>query len=366
LNAYREFRFFVALSLLGLATSQPHASEMVNYEKWIVSPPILAPSSAQSFDNVAVKDPSIVFADGKYHLFYTSKRSVSSGKEVKYDLGLGYVCAPTLEELSKSKRHDLSKILDADIIAPQVFYFEPQQRWYMIAHKRNPGKKPNLLPIYLTNPNIDNVNEWSAPKTLKTGKTDDSFWIDFWIICDGDNAHLFYADQRGSILRMTCPIDSFPHGFAAETTAVTLRGEDDVASWIAFEAEHVYHVKNPDTYLMIVEGGYYKESKKRYGDARKRFMLGLVADDLAGPWKRIEKDANDFFAHASRLFTEDGGRSTYSQVSHPELIRSDCNQKLEIESFNIQMLFQSFDASATPDDYNYNELPWELSVMRNY
>jgi hypothetical protein len=30
------------------------------------------------------------------------------------------------------------------------------------------------------------------------------------------------------------------------------------------------------------------------------------------------------------------------------------------------MLFQAFDASGTPDGYDYDELPWELSLMRNH
>ncbi len=95
-------------------------------------------------------------------------------------------------------------------------------------------------------------------------------------------------------------------------------------------------------------------------------MIAMVADKLEGPWRRVEESENEFFADAKNLFNEDGSKSNYSQVSHPELIRSGYNQKLEIDDLdNIKMLFQSFDSSDTPDTYDYNELPWEMAIMKN-
>jgi len=92
----------------------------------------------------------------------------------------------------------------------------------------------------------------------------------------------------------------------------------------------------------------------------------MVADRLEGPWTRVEESENEYFAHASALFNEDGSKSDYTQVSHPELIRSGYDQKLEIDDFNIEMLFQSFDGSETPDNYQYSGLPWEFVLGVNY
>ena len=39
---------------------------------------------------------------------------------------------------------------------------------------------------------------------------------------------------------------------------------------------------------------------------------------------------------------------------------------MEIDEYNLQLLSQAFDASNTPDDYDYNELPWELAIMKNH
>ncbi len=285
----------------------------------------------------------------------------------KHEIDLGYVSASSLEDLNGAKRTSFRQLVGTAIIAPQIFYFEPQRLWYLIAHTKVAGK-PNLAPVYLTNPNIDDLQGWSKPQILQTGKLDETFWIDFWIICDDTNAHLFYSNQQGAVLRMECPLKNFPHGFAQSTEQVALSaaGEDDTARWQIFEAQHVYHVKEPDKYLMLLECGYYEKSKHWFGDARSRFMIGMVADRLQGPWTRIEPAENEFLAQAKNLFREDGHLSHYTQISHPELIRSGYNQKLEIENFNLRILFQSFDGSKTPDGYDYNELPWELAVMRNY
>jgi len=356
----------VVLSCI-LSSCKPETAQ-VHYKTWTVSKPILQAGDKNAFDNVAVKDASIVYYNGKYHLFYTSKRAEHTDNGVKYQIGTGYVCAETLEGLAAAQRYELTEILDADIIAPQIFYFRPQEQWYLIAQRRNQGKKPNLMPIYMTNTDINNVYGWSKPKDLETAKSNDRFWIDFWVICDDDKAHLFYSDQKGSVLRMECPVGEFPQGLAKakEEVALTAKGQDKNGKWIMFEAEHVFHVKRPDKYLILLEGGYFEQAKNHYGDARNRFVLAMVADKLEGPWTRIEDNNDEYFGFAGNLFNEDGSKSKYTQVSHPELIRSGYDQRLEIEDFNIQMVFQSFDGSHVPNGYDYNELPWELAVMRNY
>ena len=40
--------------------------------------------------------------------------------------------------------------------------------------------------------------------------------------------------------------------------------------------------------------------------------------------------------------------------------------RLEIDNYDLDLLFQAFDASGIGPDYDYNDLPWELAVMRNY
>ena len=338
---------------------------------WKVTKPILKKSDKNAFDNIAVKDPSIVFYDNKYHVFYTGKNY----KNNKFDVCCGYVVADSLEELANAKRYNFSEILDVNIIAPQVFYFALQKLWYLIAHRYERKKKLNLQPIYLTNPDINNVYGWSKPKDLQTGKSNDEFWIDFWVICDDAKAHLFYSDQKGSVLRIESTLENFPNGFAnsKEEVALTVTGENETGKWIMFEAEHVFYAKKQKLFFIQLECGYEspplkgdKGGCKHFADARSRFFIGMVSEKLEGPWQRIENFKNEFFADAKNLFNDDGTKSNYSQVSHPEFIRSGYDQKLEIDDLdNLKILIQSFDSSGTPDDYDYNELPWELAIINN-
>ena len=52
--------------------------------KWAVSKPVFKAGPQGTFDDVAVKDPTIVFYGGKYHMFYTSKASRETGKNIEY------------------------------------------------------------------------------------------------------------------------------------------------------------------------------------------------------------------------------------------------------------------------------------------
>ncbi|MEN8155612.1 MAG: non-reducing end alpha-L-arabinofuranosidase family hydrolase [Bacteroidota bacterium] len=342
-----------------------------NYKEWTVSEPVLEADKPGSFDEISVKDPTIVYYNGKYHLFYTSKATYETRDRMSHlsrnGSGLGYVAAERLEELKNAQRHDLGSITGSVIVAPQVFYFEPQKLWYLVAHTLVEGR-PDLMPIYLTNPDIEDIHGWSAPQELKTRKINNGFWIDFWVICDKEKAHLFYTDHEGSLFRFECPVDQFPHGFAnkKEETVLTIRGETSTGRWRMHEASHIYYVKEHDCYLNLMESVYPHPTIEYYWDSRNRFLFGMTAEKLEGPWTRVEAGLNEFMGDPENLFMEDGSRAVYDQVSHPELIRSGYDQRLEIENFDLQLLFQAFDADTIAVPYDYNYLPWKLMIMKNY
>lgn len=368
----------IGIAFLSSCSSSQERKECVNakkplfqYEKWIVSKPIFTKGKEGEMDDASVKDPSIVFYNGKYHLFYTTK-ALKKTKHLHKNIskngsGLGYVSAPTLEGLNSAKRFNMDSICESVIVAPQVFYFEPQKLWYIIAHTLVDGR-PDLMPIYMTNPDIENVESWTKPKELKTGKINNGFWIDFWVICDDKKAHLFYTDHEGSMFRFESPIEEFPNGFAnkREETVLTFRGEDEKGIWRFHEASHIYYVKKEKKYLALLECVRPHPIIKYYWDSRVRFHIAVVADKLEGPWERVERDNNDFIGDPDNLYYEDGSKCVYDNVSHPELIRSGCDQKLEIEDYNLQLLFQSFDAENITSNYDYNDLPYELAIMKNY
>ncbi len=359
----------------------------LQYDKWTVSKPILQAGPKGSFDDVAVKDPTIVYYKGNYHLFYTTKFQRETAAALKEQgvpvpvsrSGTGYVSAPSLEELKHAKRYNLSAIVNEVVIAPQVFYFEPHKLWYIVAH-RNVPEKYDLVPIYLTNPDIENVYGWSNPKDLLPPPPAGQFWIDFRVICDEKKAHLFYTDHRGSLFRIECPLGEFPQGLDKAVrsrmgrgpdhgmgeTVLTEWGEDARGRWRLHEAVSVYYVKSADKYLALAEAVRPHPTRAPYWDSRNRFMFALMADRIEGPWDRVEPQRNEFAGDPGRLYNEDGSRSKYDQVSHFTLLRSGYNQKMEIDDLNLDLVFQAFDADGIGDNFVYDDLPWELAVMRNY
>lgn len=342
-----------------------------NYQRWIVKGPVFTAGKKGTFDDMAVKDPAIVFYNGNYHMFYTSKATRDTAATLQYiektRAGLGYVTAPTLEELNTAPRYNCNNLFGGVIVAPQVFFFEPQRLWYLIAHIPAEGRRPNLQPVYCTNPDIENLHGWSKPKPIPTNKANDDFWIDFWVICDDQNAHLFYTDHRGSLFRMETPLAKFPDfSDAIDETVLTERGETAKGRWRLHEASHIYRMKKSGQYLALLEAVYPHPFRKNYWDSRSRFMFAMVADKLEGPWERVEASRNEFAGDPANLFMEDGKPAAYGQVSHFEIIRPGYDQKFEIDDDQFVLLFQAFDATNTPDDFVYDDLPWEMALMKNY
>ncbi len=344
------------------------AGEDIQYEKWTTSKPLFTSRVDHPLDNIAVKDPSIVFYNGNYHLFYTAKSVQKTDNGFNYEIGTAYTSAPTLEELNNAKRYSINSIVNDSVVAPQIFYFEPHNLWYLIAHTWIDGDHHNLEPIYMTNPDIEDIHGWSKVKKLDTEKSEKEFWIDFWVICDDQDAYLFYTNQIGSLLQMKTSLDNFPFGFKKKEAriALTETGNKDGVNWKMFEAAHVYYVKKENKYIALLEGAYDHPIREGDIDSRNRFIFAMTSDSLNGRWTRIENSNNDFLADAQHIYNEDGSHAELTQVSHPELIRAGYNQKLEIEDFKLCLMYQSFDGTEIPDTYHYNELPWALFIMKNY
>jgi hypothetical protein len=64
-------------------------------------------------------------------------------------------------------------------------------------------------------------------------------WLDFWVICDDANCHLFFSDDNGHFYRAKTAVADFPSGFGEPV--VVLR--DDANPTNLYEAANVYKVK---------------------------------------------------------------------------------------------------------------------------
>ncbi|MHC4616832.1 MAG: non-reducing end alpha-L-arabinofuranosidase family hydrolase [Planctomycetota bacterium] len=304
--------------------------------RWIGGPPILVAGKKGSFDDVAVKDPTIVNYHGRWHLFYTV-----SGKEPG---GIGYVSAETIDLLQTAPRYKLDQFggqtSNSKGGAPQVFYFEPHRLWYLIYQT----KDFNRQPVYSTTPTIDIPKSWSKTKNLMVREEPDVKWIDFWIICDDAKAYLFYSRGRKDVYVRWTKIDDFPNGFGPGQRAFSPMPKP------LTEAVHIYKVKGKKQYHMFYETRPEGEKIRRYGLA--------TASNLLGPWTRM---ADDFATGDKLVFPHQADRWT-DEVSHGEMIRTGYDQKLEYDPADGRFLIQGRRSKRHVGEYRQSN--WRLGIIK--
>jgi hypothetical protein len=288
--------------------------------------PILLPGPQGAFDQVAVKDPSIVFYKGTWHVFYTAR------SQTQYTTG--YVSAKELDGLWSAPRHELEMIRGKSRYgcAPQILYYEPLRKWFLIFQTLD----ANYQPAFSTTTTISNPESWSQPQPL-IRKDTRAKWIDFWVICDRARAYLFYTQaHRGVIVRST-DLHRFPHGWS----------EARRVFYGVHEAVHVYKVRGENKFHMIYElneGGV-----RSFGLAR--------AEDLAGPWQKV----TDRYATGNQLLDTGQANAWTEMVSHGEVLRSGYNEQLEYEPRDCRWLIQGILQKDMQGPYP--SLPWKLGIM---
>jgi hypothetical protein len=295
---------------------------------WRTDAPVLKPGAAGAFDETAVKDPSVVFFEGRWHVFYTA-----CGRQ---EYTTGYVSATTLEGLRTAPRHELTQIRghhDRYACAPQVFFFEPQGLWYLVCQTRD----ANYQPVYSTTRTVDRPDSWSTPRVLLE-KDENAKWIDFWVICDDTTAYLFYTRDHRDVIVRTTSLEAFPRGWSEGRTV--FKG--------VHEAVHVYKVQGRDQYQMIYELN---------GQGTRSFGLAK-ASHPGGPWEKVM----DVYATGTQLVFERGATRWTDMISHGEMIRSGYDQRLEYDANAPVMLIQGRlnDRGDTP----YADLAWSLGLLR--
>ncbi len=264
-----------------------------------------------AFDEISVKDPSIVYAGGKWHLFYTY-----CGGSCSYCMG--YANATSIAGLQANHTSIQSSVAGN---APQVFWFEPQGKWYLIYSG----------PTFSTNTDINNPDGWTAGQSMWPNDG-----LDFWCISDGNNVYCFYSAQNGTVKRRSTTVANFPYGWSAPTIVAT----------DTFEAPCVYKNIADGKFYMIVEDG---EDVGRYYEL-------WTADSPGGTWTKIEEQ----WAHKNKLvyFAD----HWTDQVSHGEIIRAGTNERMEISDINrCEILIQG----VVDGDYGaYGNIPYDLGIIR--
>jgi len=315
----------------------PAAAILQGSFHWTVSPPLLSADTREGDPGFSVKDPTVVYYKGKWHVFCTIRRQQRTHS-------IEYVSFDKWENANAAPRHVL-QCRPGYFCAPQVFYFRPHRKWYLVYQAGEQGRKLGLQPAFSTTTDISDPNSWTPAELFFP--TEDppgvSGWIDFWVICDSQKAYLFFTSLNGRLWRMSTPLADFPHGFANCQLAL----EHDI-----FEAGHLYSLKGLGKYLAVIEA--------QNGPGGWRHYHAYLADALDGAWQPLAASEDNRFAGTDNI-TFAGERWTDS-ISHGELIRAGYDETLEVDPASLQFLFQGVTEAARAGK-PYGQIPWQLGLL---
>ena len=298
---------------------------------WTASPPLIASESNTADPQTSVKDPTVVRHGGKWHLFCTLR--FDSGK-----VDIVYLSFTDWNKAEAAPRRILN-LHDQYYCAPQIFYFRPHKKWYLLYQKADKNHKPSFGPAFSTCDTLNESSEWTAPQWLFRDWPEGRRWLDFWIICDDAKAHLFYTSNNGRMWHSSTDLAKFPHGWSEPDLAI----HGDV-----FEASHTYKLAGRNQYLTIIEA---------QGD-RRRYYKAYLADRLDGPWRALADSREKPFAALSNVKQDP---EWTRNISHGELLRAGIDERLEVDPSNLRFLFQG----ATDEEYRqrYAKIPWRLGIL---
>ncbi|MGX7673941.1 non-reducing end alpha-L-arabinofuranosidase family hydrolase [Plantactinospora sp. DSM 117369] len=320
-------------------TSPPPSGSLPNSFRWRSTGPLIAPKSDASHNILAVKDPSVVYHNGRYHVFASTANSNGNYSMV-------YMNFTDWSQAGSAQHHylDQTPVGGGYKAAPHVFFFAPQNRWYLVFQTGDNA-------AYSTTSDISNPQSWTAPQRFYPGgmpqiirdNIGNGYWVDMWVICDTAKCYLFSDDDNGHLYRSETTVGQFPNGMTNTVIAM-----QDTRNRL-FEAPNIYKIVGSDTYLMIHEA---------IGSDGKRWFRSWTAPAITGPWTGLADTEANPFARANNV-TFDGTAWT-RDISHGEAIRAGNDQTQPLSPCNIRYLYQGLDPNAGGD---YNRLPWRLGLL---
>jgi len=302
--------------------------------RWRVSQPLVQPVDWPDDPRYSVKDPSVVFYRGTWHLFCTVRGQKRSHQ-------VEYLTFDDWKKTARAKRQMLT-MHQGYFCAPQVFYFRPHRKWYLICQASDESWDPKYGAAYATTTDVADPASWSGLTPLGHRKANGKSGLDFWIICDDAKAHLFFTTLDGRMWREETPLADFPNGWSEPVLAI--RGD-------IFEASHTYRLQERDQYLTLVEA--------QHGHGW-RYYKAYLADRLDGAWTPLAATRDKCFA--SMANTRPVGERWTDSISHGELLRAGYDERLQVDPANLRLLFQGV-SDDRRHGKKYGEIPWRLGIL---
>lgn len=331
----------------GCSTSKPiEGCGVPGTFSWTSSDALLSPISDAAHNLVSIKDPSVVFTNNQWYVFVSTVNAAGGYSMAQINFAdWEHTADATIYYL------DQTPTLQGYHAAPQIFFFKPQNKWYLVFQSGPPQ--------YSTNDDIANPAGWtmpqpfyaSEPATVTENKGATGGWLDFWVICDNDNCYLFFSDDAGHWYRAKTAAADFPAGFGEP--AVVLR--DDASPTSLFEASNVYRLIGVDKYIAIIEGF---DASSNY----KRYFRSWTADTLDGDWAALQDTYTMPFASLQNV-TFPAQPAWTQDISHGEMIRFGFDQFMTVDPCHLQYVYQGLDPTMT--NLPYNSLPWRLGLLTN-
>ncbi|MFO1475541.1 MAG: non-reducing end alpha-L-arabinofuranosidase family hydrolase [Verrucomicrobiota bacterium] len=303
--------------------------------QWTASAALIGPA-ADSRGIVSVKDPTVVRYNDRWHVYATTA-------DTNGHWGMVYLNFADWADAAGAKRYylDQNPNLRGYHCAPQVFFFRPQNKWYLV-YQSGP-------PQYSTADDLARPETWTKPASFFPTNPPgvSKSWLDFWVICDATNAYLFCTGDNGRMYRSRTRIEDFPNGLS--NPEVVIEGAREAV----FEAGMTYKIKGADAYLTLVEAI----------GPNARYYRAWISDRLDGEWEPLGS-ATTFaqpFAGINNLTFAEGVKPWTRDISHGELIRDGYDQTPTVDLNNLQLLFQGRDPAINP---SYSQLPYRLGLLR--
>jgi hypothetical protein len=310
-------------------------NELDSSYEWTVSERLINSDNLIEEDWITIKDPSIVHYNGKYHVFFTVR-----GHERSH--GSAYTSFENFEDLSPEDVVMLPHH-DGYIAAPQVFYFTPHEKWYMVAQTKKSSWNPEYQAAYATTTDISDPNSWSEMKPMNFQIPEEDMYLDFWVIADEEKIYLFFTSDNGNMWREETTYEEFPYGWSEPVLAQ----QADI-----FEASHIYKVKNTDLYINVIEARLTED---------RRYFKAYTATELDGEWEPLAADCANAFASMTNVTFE--GEHWTNGISHGELVRAGIDEKMEVNGDNYTFIFQGV-LHQVRKGMDYGKIPWDIGILR--